>query len=495
MKRFFLFLFVFLTACTGTRPELNGQNSSTKNPRERVIASVDSLFNSPLFNHAHWGVLVKSLRTDEIWYERNADKMFMPASNEKIITGAVSLQKLGPDFRYVTTIGHRGSIVNGILKGDLVVFGSGDPSFNFRFWDDNRAVLKKWAKQLKNKGIREITGDLIGDDNAFEDYPYGSGWPFDDFDYYYSAEIGAFQLNENYIDLEIIPPRAAGEAMKVQPSTPSRYYTIENNLQVVPNGPNSITISRPFGTNRLMLKGQVTLGGNPLTDAITITNPTLFFMTVFKEVLEAEGIKISGSARDCDDIVDYKGKPTDVTVLVSEQSPPFSKLLAEMMKVSQNLYAETFTKTLGWQTTGIGSFEAGKSIVQQQLAEWGIPANTYVYADGSGLSRYNYTSPRILSNVLTQMRHSPHWLVFWEAMPIAGIDGTIRNRMKTGAAFNNLRAKTGTIANTRSLSGYLTTADGEELVFSFMVNGHLLSSRDADRITDTAANLLAGLKR
>jgi len=492
MKHLMLFFLLFMSACTVLRPEMNGK---PKTPQKRTIASIDSLFNDPAFAHAHWGVLVKSLRTGEIWYERNADKMFMPASNEKIITGAVSLQKLGPDFQYVTTVGHRGSITNGILKGDLVVFGSGDPSFNFRFWGDNRAVLTKWAKELKAKGLREISGDLIGDDNAFEDYPYGSGWPYDDFEYYYSAEIGAFQLNENYIDLEITPPRIAGEAMKVQPSTPSNYYTLENNLKVVPNGASTVTVSRAFGSNRIVLKGQVVLGGRTISDAVTITNPTLFFMTVLKESLEAEGIKVTGTVRDCDDISGYALKPTEVTVLLKEQSPPFTKLLSEMMKVSQNLYAETFTHTLGWHSTGVGSFEAGRTIVQQQLAEWGIAANNYVYADGSGLSRYNYTNPRTLVSILSAMRNSPHWAVFRDSMPIAGEDGTLRNRMKTGPAFKNVRAKTGTIANTRGLSGYLTTADGEELAFSFLVNGHLLSSRDTDRITDTAAQILAGLRR
>lgn len=449
-----------------------------------LVASIDSSFNDPSFAHAHWGAVIQSLKTGKIWYERNADRMFMPASNEKIITGAVSLLKLGTDFKYQTPLTYRGKIENGVLKGDLIVFGQGDPSLYTRFYSDPREVFQGWAAKLKAMGIKEISGDIIGDDNAFEDYPYGSGWPFDDFEYSYSAEIGALQLNENYVDLKITPPPQAGAAYHIDPSTPSAYYTIENQLQTIEKGNTSVMALRPFGDNKIILKGQMLRGGNPVYEAPTITNGTLFYVTVLKETIEATGIKVSGQAKDCDALPNWNAKPSDFTLIDNHMSPSFAELLNVMMKVSQNLYAETFTRTLGLQAKGLGSFENGKEVVSAQLQAWGIAPSQYVYADGSGLSRYNYTNPRILTTILTRMLETPLAEAWKAAFPIAGEDGTLKNRMKGTAAAKNVLAKTGTIANTRGLSGYVTTADGEPLVFSFMVNGHLLAGRDTDRITD-----------
>lgn len=486
LKSSLLIFVLTFSACTSTRHIQDGLPAS---PRAKLVSEIDSLLNDSAFAHAFWGVRVMSTKTGEVWYERNADKMFMPASNEKIITGAVALNQLGGDFRYKTTVSANGAVQNGVLKGDLIVASNGDPSLYKRFYTDSREVFRRWAEQLKTQGITRITGRIVGDDNAFEDYPYGNGWPFDDFEYDYSAEIGALQLNENYVDLLITPPKTVGEAYQIQPSTPSNYYTVQNNLNVVPTGSSAVSASRPYGQTKITLKGQVVAGGKALEESPTMPNPTLFYATVLRETLIAAGIQVDGEAADVDDLPQYNTQ--QATVLIEHQSPPFSQLLKVMMKISQNLYAETFTRTLGWAQNGIGSFENGHNIVENQLLTWGIPKKSYVYADGSGLSRYNYTNPRILTTILARMRVHQDWEIWKAAFPIAGVDGTIGNRMKGTPAENNARAKTGTIANTRGLSGYVTTRSGEELVFSILVNGHLLASRDTDRITDGIVSRLA----
>ena len=200
-------------------------------------------FDDSLFAHAHWGVLIESLETGGIWYQRNADRMFMPASNEKIPTTASALLTLGPDFKYETKLYYSGEIIDSVLKGDLIVVGDGDPTFYTKFYDDPRDPFFHWADSLKKLGIKEIEGNIIGDDNAFDDNGYGMGWAHDGLDAWYSAESGALQFNENYIDLKIIPPLDLNDSVKIIPNIPSSYFEIINNTNVVDTGRNSIKLT------------------------------------------------------------------------------------------------------------------------------------------------------------------------------------------------------------------------------------------------------------
>ncbi len=191
---FFLVVFSFLLGCSGSSTVNENNFTSLQN-------KIQQQFNDPRFQDAHWGVLIKSLETGKIWYEQNSDKLFMPASNEKIITGASALCKLGPDFNFDTYLTYNGNINDSVLNGDIVVFGNGDPTLYSKFYSDPCEVFNQWADTLISKGIKVITGDIIGDDNAFDNDPLGYGWSFDGLDVWYSAEVGALQLNENYVDL------------------------------------------------------------------------------------------------------------------------------------------------------------------------------------------------------------------------------------------------------------------------------------------------------
>lgn len=463
---------------------------------DALIDEIEQIFQDERFSTAHWGVLIKSLDSNKVWYEYNADKLFMPASNEKILTGAASLLNLGPDFRYTTTVTYDGEIVNGnTIKGNIIVKSNGDPTLYTRFFESPLTVFHSWVDSLKSIGITNITGDIIGDDTAFDDDNIGYGWAHNGLDTWYSAQIGALQFNENYVDISIKAPKNINGKTEFIPNVESDYFTIIDDLEISEDTYPKVSVTRPYGSNIITVSGTVVAGWGEFMRSPSIDNPTLFYTTVLKETLIKNGINVDGYARDCDEFADFDTSQTGKTLLFTHYSPPFDEMLALMMKKSQNLYAETFVRTLGWENYGLGSFENGYKVVTKTLSKMGLEKNEYRYMDGSGLSRYNYISPQQIVTILEYMRDQAYWDVWYDSMPIAGVDGTLKRRMKKSKAENNVRAKTGTISNTRAISGYVETADGEMVVFSFLLNAHLRSSRDTEDVTDAVLEAIANFKR
>ena len=309
--------------------------------KEDLTAKIEKIFSDTLFSHAHWGVLIKSLSTGEIVYERNADRMFMPASNEKIPTSAAALTKLGPDFKFETIIGYKGSIIDSVINGDLIITGNGDPTISDRIYEKVTTVFEVWADSLKNLGIDSINGNIIGDDNNFDDIHIGYGWPHGGLDYWYSAEFGALQLNENYIDLMFYPPTSENDTLKIIFDLESEYYSIFKEIEITDTGKTKLNITSEFGTNDIFIKGKIKRGSEPFERSPTITNPTKFYVTVLKEVFEKRGILISGEPLDCDEIPNYSDSLKITDTLIVNKSIPLSEILKILMKKSQNLYAET----------------------------------------------------------------------------------------------------------------------------------------------------------
>jgi D-alanyl-D-alanine carboxypeptidase/D-alanyl-D-alanine-endopeptidase (penicillin-binding protein 4) len=336
---------------------------------------------------------------------------------------------------------------------------------------------------------------VIGDDNAWDDEIVDDEWILANLPNWPAAEYSPLQINENYVDFRIIPPETVSGEVVIEPNLPSRHFTVVNNLTVTEHGRSRVRISREVGSNVIVFDGSVVAGGNSFERSPTITNPTQFYVTVLHEVLEEEGIAIGGDPLDCDDIEGWDHEPWHFPRLATHLSPPLSEILTGLMKRSQNMYSETMVRTMGWQRDGLGTFEGGREVLQGVLEGFGIAPHSYQYSDGSGLSRYNYISPRLVVEILRGMRRSSHWEVWYDTFPIAGEDGTLRSRMRDTAAEGNVRAKTGTISNVRGLSGYVTTADGENLVFSFLVNGHMLSTGATNSITDDVCAALASFDR
>ena len=482
---------VLLVACHPALPAHPARAAHPALPAlSALVRDIDALLAAPALEHGYWGVLVKSLKTDETLYSVNARRLMMPASNMKIVTLAAAADRLGWNYTYETSVFAAGRIEAGILQGDLIAVGSGDPSIG-----ETPDVLGAWAEQLKARGLRVIAGRVIGDDNAFDDDGLGFGWSWDDLPDDYAAAVSALQYNENAVRLSVAHGVSAGDWAGVVVSPTSGGLVVESSLTTsAADRPPSVSAHRLPGSPRLRLSGTVPLGAPPVSREVSVDNPTQFFVNALRVALIAHGIDVRGPAVDIDDIRDAPAPPYGAP-FINHRSPPLSVLAIRLMKASQNLYAETLLKTLGSGPSG-QSTAAGRSSAQAALQAWGVGPDGLILRDGSGLSRYDYVTPEALVTILTHIdRQASLKGPFEESLPIAGRDGSLSNRMKGTAAEGNARAKTGSMSNVRGLSGYVTTADGEPLVFSILANNFETAPDTINRTADAIVVRLAEFKR
>ena len=486
---------VLLSACHATtrptpRPFPASPPAPPAAPALPALArDIDAIVTQAALDRGYWAVLVKSLKSDETLYALNARKLMMPASNMKIVTLASAVVRLGWDYTYETQILGVGAIDGGKLDGDLLVVGSGDPSLVAADGMSSR-VFDEWAAQLKAVGVRTILGRVVGDDNAFDDEALGFGWSWDDLPDDYAAGVSALQYNENAARVTIRPGGAAGDSASIDLTPEGTGLVIDNALKTGGvDTPASIAARRLPGSSRLELRGSIPLGATPVTRAVSVDNPTLFAVTALRDALIARGIDVRGPAVDIDHVA-HPPKRSDGVALVTYRSPPLAALAVRLMKASQNLYAETLLKTLG------ASAADARAAVQATLQAWGIPADALIQRDGSGLSRYDYVTADALVAILTHVDRDEKLRGPYEAsLPVAGRDGTLANRMKGTAAEGNARAKTGSMSNVRALSGYVTSADGEPLVFSILANNFETTADVINRATDAIVVRLAQFRR
>jgi D-alanyl-D-alanine carboxypeptidase/D-alanyl-D-alanine-endopeptidase (penicillin-binding protein 4) len=456
---------------------------------------MDDIFNDPNFSNAGWGVLIQSLETGEYFYKRNEDKLFRPASNLKLLTTSAGLILLGPEYRFSTSVFMNGTLDGSILKGNLVVQGGGDPTISGRFHNgDIYKVFNDWADSLAAAGIDEINGNIIGDDNLFDDVGLGSGWAWDYESYWFSAPSGAVSFNDNCIDIVVSVDSATKEAkIKVSPET--KYVSIINDVTVVSRDTaTSIDVYRERGTNIIKIFGTIRRGKDSVKTFATVNNPTQYSMVIFKEVLERKGIKVTGYAVDIDDVEE----PIDFTLmehLFVYYSSPLKEIIKVINKNSQNFFAEQLLKTIGLEKEGYGTAENGVKAVFNILKEMGINPESLVMVDGSGLSQLNLISPRHIVNLLNYMYKSNYYVPFFNSLPIAGVDGTLGKRMKGTRAENLVRAKTGFLTYGRSLSGYAYTGDNEPIVFSIISNNFTVPVKLAENLQDLVCLRLVNFKR
>jgi D-alanyl-D-alanine carboxypeptidase/D-alanyl-D-alanine-endopeptidase (penicillin-binding protein 4) len=467
-------------------------------PEQVLRAELDRLLGDPAFANAQWGVVIQSLRDGRYLYLRNENKGFMPASNMKLFTTATALAKLGPDYRYQTLVYRTGPVDSaGILNGDLVVRGSGDPSITGRYHDGNiTAVFEQWADRLRELGIRRISGRVVGDDNLFEDEIMGEGWAWDYQSDWYAAQISALSFNDNCVDILFTPADSVGALVNFRLEPPTRYVRVRNEVVTVPEGQQKgVVFNRRRGTNDVLITGSLALGSGEKRDWFSVENPTLYFATVLTEVLEQHGIEVAGEPADIDSLGNYSYSTEPGFILFRHESPPLSEIVATINKVSQNLYAELLLRTLGAYTTGLGSKETGAEVMKAFVARIGIDPARMGIADGSGLSRLDLVTPMQIVVLLRYMRRHPAGDYFYDSLPLAGKDGTLRSRMHGTAAAGNARAKTGYIGRVRALSGYVTTQDGEELAFSIIANNYTVPTSKANLVQDLIVERLANYSR
>jgi serine-type D-Ala-D-Ala carboxypeptidase/endopeptidase (penicillin-binding protein 4) len=461
---------------------LTGSQSSV----EQLRRDLRSIFTSADVDHAFWGIAVRSLKTDELLYSLNANRMQTPASNMKLITTAIAAERLGWDYRYWTKIYATGPLSSGgDLDGDLVIVSNGDPTINPRH-PDRWGALDSFAKQLYAKGVRRVGGQLIGDDNAFAEPGWGFGWAWDDLTTGYGAAVGALQYNENQVELLIGPGLEPGERAIISVSPPGSGVILDHAVSTVAVGQTSkVSVERIPGSNMLRVSGQMAIGATAISELAAVPNPTLLYLNALREALARNGIFVGGGPLDIDD-ARVKPDYANSTLLLEDQSPAIGSVIDVCNKWSRNEYAETLLRSLAG-VPAEATAEAGLVVLNDTLAKWGIGRELYVARDGSGLSRNDYVAPDALMRLLAHVWKDARLLDPYRAtLPQSAVSGTLENRMKGTAAAERVWAKTGSMSQVRTLSGYLMTLDNEPIVFSMMANGFHVPASRIDAIMDEA---------
>ena len=499
---------VVASACASAGRFRSVQRAGTQVAELR--SAIDSMADAPEFHNAFWGVLVVDPERGDTLYSRNAGKLFLPASNMKIITSSVALEQLGPDFTYRTTLIARGPIQGGMLTGDLAVIGRGDPTISDHMWVDAMIPLRALADSLAARGIRRVAGRLVASGNAFPGPVLGYGWSWEDLESSYSAGVDELLFNEGFSEVRVRGGDRPGDSAHVETRPARTFPALRTEITTITaptcaaadsagTGPCPVPQSglarrRELTVRKDTLRGDVIVAGSVIAgDSVTLEvthhDPDLAYLAAFVEALRDRGIAVDSGTAVSTDTLTIKGD-----TLVSMASKPLREILPALLKPSQNQIAEMLLRTIGLERGGLGTADSGRKVVERQLATWGVSPSTFVVRDGSGLSRYDYLAPEAIVHVLDVMRRSPNFQLFYDALPIAGVDGTIRTRMRGTPAENNVHAKTGSVANARSLSGYVRTVDGRMLIFSILSNNWTIPANDVTRVQDAIAARLAALR-
>lgn len=487
---------LLLFAVVGGHAQQSPPATTLEELQQRLAAHV----HQPKFAPACWGVKVVSLDTGQVLFEENPQKYFSPASNSKLYTAALALDRLGGDYRIKTSLYAKARPNRwGTLKGDLLVYGRGDPTINARLnSNDIYRALAPLVRAVTNAGIKRIAGDLVGDESFFRGPPFGSGWAWDDMQYYYGAPISALTINDNRIEISV-KPGAQMNAPCTMTMLPATGWLVLSNrtVTVAKGGRRTISFYRPLDQPVVYVLGQMPLDDAVYAEDVTVPNPAGLFVAIFKEALAKHGVKVSGKTRSVS-WLDREARPLDYGRLVEVgfvESPPLRDLAREVQKPSQNLYTDLLLAHVGAMQTATNarsretSEDAGIRELGKFLAEAGVRSGDVQFEEGSGLSRNNLTTPDATVALLQHMSRHREAAAYTNALPVAGVDGTLRNRMKDTAAAGNVHAKTGTLRWANALSGYVTSAAGERLVFCVMLNRY--HSADPDRSARTEVDAVA----
>lgn len=505
---------LILSACSALRTSnAPSPASNAQSARAALTRAIDSMVNAAEFRSANWGVLIVDPLANDTLYAHNASKLFIPASNQKLVTTSVMLEQLGPDFRYHTVIGKRGPVsADGVLNGDLTVVGRGDPTTSDHMKGDAMAPLRDIADSVRQRGIRRISGRIVAVGNEFPGPVAGAGWPWNSLDGASFAGVDELLFNEGLSVLHVRSGARVGDPAIVE-TRPARTYpavrvvatTVPRDSTVTARGSAGGRGGRgAFGgprvsayhdtlTSTVIVHGQIALG-----DSTNITlpqhDPDAGYIAALTEALRDRGITVDQQPSVTAENGVVQQSADHVDSLFTVTSVPLRDILPMILKPSQNQIAEALLRTIGLERTGVGTADSARQVIARQFTDWKIPPDGYIVRDGSGLSREDLISPATIVSILDVMRRSPNFDLFFQSLPIAGVDGTIRTRMQNTPAQGNLHAKTGTLGMVRSLSGYVHTADNRLLEFSILCNNWTTPQASVDRVADAIGVALSQLR-
>jgi D-alanyl-D-alanine carboxypeptidase/D-alanyl-D-alanine-endopeptidase (penicillin-binding protein 4) len=411
------------------------------------------------------GIQVVEAATGKILYSKNADHLFLPASNLKILTSALALERLHPDYRFTTRVVREPS-------GDIVLVGSGDPSLSGRAFPYNKdqrpspplQPIEQLADAVAARGVERIDGDIVGDDGLFPWDPYPPSWTEDDTLHDYGAPVSALTVNDNIVTISISPA-----ALTLSPAF--EYLTIDNRVRTTARASEpTLHMRRVARSSQWQLTGTIPSGHAAVTETLPVDDPALFAASALYDALTRRGIAIHGHP-----VVRHRslGEPytsVEGEELASRTSPPLADLLQVMNKVSENLHAELLLREVGRVTRSEGTTAAGLAEMTSYLTGAGAQPGDWRLEDGSGLARNTLVTPRLLTQILAREAQSPDSALWISLLPAGGEDGTLSRRLCCMSAGRGIRAKTGTLSRALALSGYADSATRGQLAFSILVN-------------------------
>jgi serine-type D-Ala-D-Ala carboxypeptidase/endopeptidase (penicillin-binding protein 4) len=474
-------MLLLFTALPPFRPSVFAQSLAKR---------LDTRMDAAPFNRMLWGVAVVDDK-GKLLFGRNADRMFIPASNTKLLVTAVASALFAPDFTVKTSVYGAGPVSDSVLHGDLVLYGRGDPTFGVRCYavdttpagacdTDPSTRIRELVRDLRAHGIRAIQGDIVGDGSYFDPELTRDSWNAYDLNWWYAAPVSGLGFNDNSIDITWKPAAAVGAPADITFKPDFGDVTIENRTHTAPlGGDNDIgdRIYREPGTLHLWAEGTAVLGGRGGTDYFALPDPNLFAARALRAALADSGIAVSGTSRSTTDSMLYRAARA-TPALAEVTSRPFRDWIFPILNTSQNWFAEMTLKQLGRQFGTEGSWAEGLRVERRFLIDSvGVDSTQFAVTDGSGLSANNLVSPLAFTQILRFIRRHPHYDTFKAGLPHAGERGSLRNRFLGTPLAGQVRAKTGSISRVNTLAGYVELPSGRTLTFSVQANHHTLPSR------------------
>ena len=458
---------------------------------------VDSRMDAPPFNRQFWGVALVD-EGGRVLYGRNQDRLFIPASNTKLVVSAVASALLPPDWKVKTSL-YGGPLVNGVLQGDLVLYGRGDPTIDRRCYatdttlagvcdTDPFARLRQLVDTLRAKGVRAVTGDVVGDGSYFETTLVHPNWESFDLNWWYAAPVSGLGFHDNSVDFDWGPGPAPGTPAVITMDPNLGDVAFENRtVTVAPGGESDIgdRFFRHPGTLQIWAEGTVALDNPPHTESFALPDPSLYAARALRQVLAEAGISVVGATRSTTDSTAYAALRRTAP-LAEASSRPLRDWIFPILNTSQNWFAEMLLKQLGRQFGKAGSWPEGLEVERRFLIDSvKVDSTQFSLSDGSGLSSSNLISPLAFTQLLRFMRRHPRYRTFAAGLPQAGLVGSLRNRFLGTPLAGRVRAKTGSISRVLTLTGYIDLDRGRTLTFSVMANNHAQPGRALLAVIDS----------
>jgi D-alanyl-D-alanine carboxypeptidase/D-alanyl-D-alanine-endopeptidase (penicillin-binding protein 4) len=477
----------------GSAAKEKKESSQTAAAARRFSARAELVLAAPPASKGGWGLLIADAQTGDTLFELNADKYFVPASNMKLFTTALALAKLGTDYRFHTTLETRGTLSpEGTLSGDLYLVGRGDPNLSNRkfpydlkeeFDGPPEKVLAELAEALVKTGVKEITGDVIGDDSYFPREPYADGWEIGDIVWEYGAAISAIAVEDNTVTLTLTPGELAGDPVQavVEAATPD--FTVENDAVTSAAGVKSdLTLTREPGSKLVVVRGTMPSKSTPRKLLLALHEPAEHAAALLARLLGDRGVKIGGTSRALH--TPEVSAELQRAVLAEHVSVPLGDSVKLVNKISQNLHTEMLLRAAARKTSVWATPDDLMKFPVDFYAAAGITPGDVVQTDGSGLSRHDLVTPRAIVTLLKYAQDQPWFGLYYTSLPVAGVDGTLEPLMKNTVAAGRIHAKTGSVEHVRTRSGFAETPAGRRLIFSFLSNNQGGKNHEASDALD-----------